>query len=98
MRTLLRLQIIVEVLLGQGKVIDALRLATTSGSSGANPDALPARKYLEAAQRCGDPIIFYTVFAHFTERNLRLRGSPDFDATEMCDEYVEHYRTLFAGQ
>lgn len=68
------LQIIVEVLLGQGKVIDALRLAKTLPAA----DALSARKYLEAATKRNDAIVFYSVYSYFVERNVRLRGSPDF--------------------
>lgn len=72
---------LVEVLLNQGKVIDALRLASTM--SGA--DTLPARKYLEAAHKTGDSIVFYSVYSHFVERNARLRGSPDFlDSNCIC--------------
>lgn len=87
------MQIIVEVLLGQGKVIDALRLASSSSSA----DTLPARKYLEAAQKTDDPIVFYSVYAHFLERNVRLRGSPDFTEAELCQEYIEHYQELFVN-
>lgn len=90
---LFAIQIIVEVLLGQGKVIDALRLA----SSSAGADTLPARKYLEAAHKTDDPIVFYSVYAHFVERNLRTRGSPDFVNSEMCQEYIEHYQELFVN-
>lgn len=63
-----------EVLLGQGKVVDALRLAITLPGA----DVLPARKYLEAAHKTGDSIVFYSVYSHFVERNARVRGSPDF--------------------
>lgn len=79
------------MLLGQGKVIDALRLASTA----ANADMLPARKYLEAAHKTDDPIVFYSVYAHFLERNVRTRGSPEFLKSEMCQEYIEHYQQLF---
>lgn len=67
-------QIIIEVFLGQGKIIEALRLANSL--SGA--EALSARKYLEAAKRTNDPIVFYTVYTWFQQRNIRQRGSPDF--------------------
>lgn len=83
----------VEVLLGQGRIIDALRLASSSSTN----DTLPARKYLEAAQKMDDPIIFYSVYSHFVERNVRTRGSPDFIPTELCQEYIEHYQALFAN-
>lgn len=67
-------QIIIEVFLGQGKIIEALRLANSL--SGA--EALSARKYLEAARKTNDPIVFYTVYTWFQQRNIRHRGSPDF--------------------
>lgn len=67
-------QIINEVLLGQGKVIEALRLANKL----AGADSLSARKYLEAAKKTNNPIVFYTVYTWFQQRNIRQRGSPDF--------------------
>lgn len=67
-------QIIIEVFLGHGKIIEALRLANSL--SGA--ETLSARKYLEAAKKTNDPIIFYTVYTWFQQRNIRHRGSPDF--------------------
>ena len=66
-------EIIIEVLLEKGQVIDALRLASSNSS-----DGLPARKYLEAASRTNDALIFHSVFKFFQLRNLRLRGSTDF--------------------
>lgn len=65
---------IIEVLLGQDKIIEALRLAISL--SGA--ENLSARKYLEAAKKKGDPIVFYTIYTWFQQRNIRQRGSPDF--------------------
>lgn len=62
------------MLLGQGKIIEALRLANSL--SGA--ETLSARKYLEAAKKSNDPIVFYTVYTWFQQRNIRQRGSPDF--------------------
>lgn len=65
---------IIEVLLGQDKIIEALRLAISL--SGA--ENLSARKYLEAAKKRDDPIVFYTIYTWFQQRNIRQRGSPDF--------------------
>lgn len=62
------------MLLGQGKIIEALRLANSL--SGA--ESLIARKYLEAAKKTNDSIVFYTVYTWFQQRNIRQRGSPDF--------------------
>lgn len=67
-------EIIIEVLLEQGKVIEALRLAKQLP----NADHIPARKYLEAAQKLKDSMVFQSVFVFFQQRNVRLRGNPDF--------------------
>lgn len=60
--------------MGQGKIIDALRLAKSLPGGEA---MLSARKYLEAAIK-GDPLVFYSVYSFFQQRNVRLRGVPDF--------------------
>lgn len=67
-------EIIVEVLLEIGHVIDALRIAKTLPNS----DNISARKYLEASQRSQNPNIFYNVFKFFQQRNLKQRGKVDF--------------------
>uniref|UniRef100_T1GGT8 Mic1 domain-containing protein n=1 Tax=Megaselia scalaris TaxID=36166 RepID=T1GGT8_MEGSC len=67
-------EIILEVLLEHGQVIDALRIA----KSLPNSDSISARKYLEAAQKSGDANIFYNVFKYFQQRNLKQRGKVDF--------------------
>lgn len=68
-------EIIVEILLEQGKVIDAIRLARLY----TNTDLIPARKFLEAASKSDDKMIFYSVYNFLTERNIRLRnGNGDF--------------------
>jgi len=67
-------EIIVEILLEQGKVIDALRLSKQYGSS----DLIPARKFLDAALKSDDKITFYSVYNFFIARNQRMRGSGDF--------------------
>lgn len=83
--------IIVEVLLEQGKIMDALKIAKTLP----NFDQLPARKYLEAAMACGDPIVFHSVYMLFQQRNQRTRGYKEFNRSEQCDKYTEHYANLF---
>lgn len=67
-------QIIIEVLLGQGKIVEALRLANSLTGA----ENLSARKYLEAAKKSNDSIVFYTIYTWFQQRNVRQRGSPDF--------------------
>lgn len=60
--------------MGQGKVVEALRLS----NSLAGADTLSARKYLEAAKKANNPIVFYTVYTWFQQRNIRQRSNPDF--------------------
>lgn len=67
-------EIITEILLEQGKVVDALRLSKQF----TNPDTIPARKFLDAALRSEDKMIFYSVYNYFIARNNRMRGTNDF--------------------
>jgi hypothetical protein len=67
-------EIIVEILLEQGKVVDAIRLVKQY----TNPDAVSARKFLEAASKADDKMVFYSVYNFFIARNQRLRGNSDF--------------------
>uniref|UniRef100_A0A182QHZ9 Uncharacterized protein n=1 Tax=Anopheles farauti TaxID=69004 RepID=A0A182QHZ9_9DIPT len=87
-------EIILEVLLERGQVIDALRLAKQMPGA----DSLPARKYLEAAYKTSDALIFHSVYNFFQMKNVRLRGSPDFLKHEQCGEYVQYYQNLITNQ
>lgn len=69
-------EIIIEVLLGQGKVIDALRVARNTFND--NNYRLSARKFLEAAVYTNNRLIYYSVFKFFQIRNLKLYGTTDF--------------------
>lgn len=71
-------EIIVEILLEQGKVIDAIRLAHQY----TNTDYIAARKFLEAASKSGDKMIFFNCFNFLINRNQRLRGNIDFLKSE----------------
>lgn len=71
-------EIIVEILLEQGKVIDAIRLAKQY----MNHDVIPARKFLEAALKSEDKMTFYATYNFFIARNQRLRGNKDFLKSE----------------
>lgn len=66
-------EIIVEILLEQGKIIDALRLMRLY----ANSDSISARKFLDAALK-SDKMTFFSVYNYFVSRNQRLRGNNDF--------------------
>lgn len=81
----------IETLLGQGKVISALKVVQAQG----NQDTVSARKFLEAAKQTQDSSIFYSVFRFFVLRNITLRNNPHFPSREMCQQYVAHYKTLF---
>lgn len=84
-------ELILEILLSQGKVIDALRVAKSLPDC----DTISARKYLEAAKKTGDPAIFYSVFLYFQQRNYRLRGSPEFIRGDQCLEFVQYFSMIF---
>lgn len=82
---------IVEVLLSQKKILQALSFVRSCGGV----DSLSAQKYLAAAKQTGDPTIFYSVYKFFEQRNIRLRGAPEFESGEHCDAYVKYFDTLF---
>lgn len=71
-------EIAIEVLLGQGKVIDALRLAINTTET----ERISARKFLEAAQKSKDDITFYSVFKFFQMRNVKQFGSTEFQKSK----------------
>ena len=82
---------IFEVLLSKGLVLSAIRFAQTVGLT----DTLTPRRTLEAAKDLKDPLIFYTVFKYFEERNLRLRGNSSFLPQENCELYIKYFTDLF---
>nr|CAG4651640.1 EOG090X028B [Triops cancriformis] len=82
---------IVEVLLSKSQVLLALRFLRNLGYT----DSVSARKLLEAAKSTNDPVIFYTVYKFFEQRNAKLKGNPAFVKGEHCEAYVQHFRTLF---
>ncbi|EDW18407.1 regulator of MON1-CCZ1 complex [Drosophila mojavensis] len=84
-------EIIIEVMLGQGKVIDALRLAKNS----LGIDKVPARKFLEAAYKTQDDLIFHSVYRFFQVRNLRNYETLAFPKAEQCTEFIQHYNNTF---
>lgn len=85
---------IVEVLLSQKKILQALSFVRNCGGV----DGLSAQKYLAAARQTGDPRIFFSVYKFFEQRNLRLRGSPDFEVGEHCEAYVKYFNKLYGAQ
>ncbi|KAG8187851.1 hypothetical protein JTE90_001225 [Oedothorax gibbosus] len=83
---------IIEVLLSQKKILQALTFVRNCGGV----DSLSAQKYLAAARQTGDPRVFFSVFKFFEQRNIRLRGSPDFEVGEHCEAYVKYFKQLYA--
>jgi len=81
----------IEIFLSEGKLIPALQLVKTHGLV----DAVSARKFLEAAERTQDSMLFFNVFNFFEERNLRLRGSGKFSRGEQCESYVQRFKAVF---
>lgn len=82
---------IIEVLLSKGQILPVLRYVRSVGKA----DEVCARKFLEAAKANGDPILFYSVYKFFEQRNLRLHNTTAFAKSERCQAYVQHFKTLF---
>jgi len=84
---------IIEVLLSKRQLLPALRYIRAIGAE----DSLSPRKFLEAATNPEDSMLFYTVYKFFEQRNMRLRGSPDFAPGEHCEAYVKKFEILFGS-
>ncbi|XP_014235471.1 uncharacterized protein C18orf8 [Trichogramma pretiosum] len=82
---------IVEVLLSKGQILPALRYIRGVGMV----DQACSRKFLEVAKSANDPILFYSVYKFFEQRNLRLHNSTGFPKSERCQPYVQHFKHLF---
>ena len=83
--------LIVEVLLSKKQLLTAIRFIHSVGLV----DQVSARKFLEAARASDCHMTYYAVFQFFEQRNLRLRGNSRFIAGEHCEEYVQHFQSLF---
>jgi len=81
----------IEIFLSEGKVISALSLVKSNGLV----DTVSARKFLEAAEKTNDRMLYFNVFSFFEERNLRLRGSGNFSRGEQCESYVKKFKEMF---
>lgn len=84
---------IIEVLLSKQQLLPALRYIRAIGAE----DSASPRKFLEAATNPEDPMLFYTVFKFFEQRNMKLRGSPEFVPGEHCEPYVKRFELLFGS-
>jgi len=81
----------IEIFLSEGKLVSALSLVKATGLV----DSVSARKFLEAAEKTEDRMLFFNVFSFFEERNMRLRGSGNFSRGEQCDAYVKKFKEMF---
>ena len=81
-------EIIVEILLEQGKVVDAIRLSRQY----TNTDFIPARKFLESALKSDDKMVFFSVYNFLIDRNQRLRGNCDFMKSNNCDLFLLSFK------
>lgn len=84
---------IIEVLLSKRQLLPALRYVRATGAE----DSISPRKFLEVASNPEDSMLFYTVYKFFEQRNMRLRGSPDFAPGEHCDMYVKRFESRFGS-
>jgi len=85
-------QEIVEILLAQGQVVTALNYVVNEGGS----DTASARKFLDAADACGDSMVFFNVFNFFEERNVKTRGNPNFPPSDQCEKFVKKFNDIFS--
>lgn len=65
---------IIDIHLSQYDILRALRYIQLHG----DVDSVSARKFLEFSMNSNDPVLFYLLYKFFQERNVRLRGSPEF--------------------
>ncbi|KAL0279494.1 UNVERIFIED_CONTAM: hypothetical protein PYX00_001037 [Menopon gallinae] len=82
---------IIEILLHKQLILPTIRFARSVGLA----DQISARKFLEAAQAVNNPALFYSVYKFFEQRNVRLKGTPNFAKGELCQPFVDHFKTLF---
>eukprot|EP01137_Pigoraptor_chileana_P011777 Opistho-2@63209 len=84
---------IVDVLLSRNQILQALRFMRGQGQDA----SISARQFLEAAANTKDPILFYSIFKFFEQRNVRLRKHPAFIEADKCDDIVEKFRATFGS-
>ncbi|UYV72700.1 C18orf8 [Cordylochernes scorpioides] len=82
---------VIDFLLSQNQILQALQFIRTIG----NVDTVSPRKFLDIAKKTNDSALFFSVFRFFQQRNLRLRGSKNFEPGEHCETYVKHFESLF---
>lgn len=82
---------IIETLLLKGVIVSALKQLQNFDMI----DSAAPRRFLAAAMKTGDDMLFYTVFTFFQQRNIKLRKSPKFVRGEQCEIYQKHFENVF---
>ncbi|XP_057292080.1 regulator of MON1-CCZ1 complex-like [Hydractinia symbiolongicarpus] len=82
---------IIETLLLKGVIVSALKQLQNFDMI----DSAAPRKFLAAAMKTGDDMLFYTVFTFFQQRNIKLRKNPKFVRGEQCEIYQKHFENVF---
>lgn len=69
-----------ELIVTLFQVVDAIKLCNNSKFT--NSEAIPARKFLDAAWKTDNKMTIYSVYTFFITRNQRLRNSTEFLKSE----------------
>lgn len=85
---------IIDVLLSKKHVLSAIRYAQ---SNNLNEFLLP-KKFFEATKELNDPLVFYSVFKYFEDKNIKERGTPKFKPEDDCDIFSKYFIDLFQNK
>eukprot|EP00111_Clytia_hemisphaerica_P004587 TCONS_00013170-protein len=82
---------IIETLLQKNRVISALKFMQSNDTI----DSAAPRKFLSAAVKADDDMVFYTVFTFFQQRNLKLKKNSRFVVGDQCEVYERMFEKRF---
>ena len=82
---------IIETLLQKNQIISALKFMQNNEII----DSAAPRKFLEAAAKSKDDMVFYTVFTFFQQRNLKMKKSSRFVVGDQCEVYERMFEKKF---
>jgi len=82
---------IVDTLLQKNEIIAALKFMQSIDTI----DSAAPRKFLSAALKTGDDMVFYTVFTFFQQRNLKLKRNSRFVVGDQCEQYERMFERKF---
>ncbi|XP_015783054.1 regulator of MON1-CCZ1 complex [Tetranychus urticae] len=82
---------VIDILLSRYDIFRAIRFIQNNG----NPETISAKKFLEVALSSGDDQLFFNTFRFFEQRNFRLRGSPTFLESDLCEPFVGKFEEMF---